>query len=280
VDVPDGSKLAVSIYLPGGSGPSSWEPGAYMTSYVSTTGDHAGALTADAFTAPITAWYYLAAVAVYNPAQIGSVVAFGDSITAGQKSTLNGNATWPDVLARRGLASEPVGHRVSILDAGVPGNQVLNSSADGTSAERRFKVDVASQPGVRAVIMLEGTNDLRLDKGPNNVGPLTAVELIQGMNNIISQAHADGLRIIGGTIMPFAGDTGYYNSHSAAVREQVNHWILTSGSFDGVVNFAAAAADPSNPQKINPAYGNPVHPTMPATRQWPANRVGLNLLCP
>ncbi len=279
LDVPNGSELAVSIYLPGRTGPSSWEPGAYMTSYVSTTGDHAGALGADAFTTPIAAWYYLAGVAVHNPAQIGSVVAFGDSITAGQKSTLNGRATWPDFLARRVLASEPVGHRVSILDAGIPGNQVLNSSADGTSAERRFKVDVAAQTGVRTVILLEGTNDLRLDKGANNVVPLTAAELIQGMSDIISQAHADGLRIIGGTILPFAGDTGYYNAHSAAVREQVNHWILTSGAFDGVINFAAAVADPSDPQEINPAYGGPVHPN-DAGYQAMANGVSLNLLCP
>ena len=47
------------------------------------------------------------------------------------------------------------------------------------------------------------------------------------------------------------------------MREAVNRWILTSGAFDGVINFAAAVADPTDPQRLNPAYdsGDHLHPS-------------------
>ncbi len=39
-----------------------------------------------------------------------------------------------------------------------------------------------------------------------------------------------------------------------AVRDQVNHWIRTSGAFDAVADFAKAVADPADPTELNPAY--------------------------
>jgi lysophospholipase L1-like esterase len=46
------------------------------------------------------------------------------------------------------------------------------------------------------------------------------------------------------------------------VREQVNHWIRTSGEYDAVVDFAKAVADPADPGELNPAYnsGDFLHP--------------------
>jgi lysophospholipase L1-like esterase len=43
----------------------------------------------------------------------------------------------------------------------------------------------------------------------------------------------------------------------------VNRWILTSGAFDGVINFVAAVADPSDPHRLDPAYdsGDHLHPS-------------------
>jgi len=72
------------------------------------------------------------------------------------------------------------------------------------------------------------------------------------------------VRIIGATIIPFKAP---YMSpadflRAEAVRDQVNHWIRTSGEFDAVVDFAKAVADPADPEELNPAYnsGDFLHP--------------------
>ena len=47
-----------------------------------------------------------------------------------------------------------------------------------------------------------------------------------------------------------------------AIRQAVNHWILTSGQYDVVADFAAAVADPADRQQLNPGYdsGDHLHP--------------------
>ena len=47
-----------------------------------------------------------------------------------------------------------------------------------------------------------------------------------------------------------------------AIREAVNNWILRSGQYDAVADFAAAVADPADPQQLNPSYdsGDHLHP--------------------
>jgi lysophospholipase L1-like esterase len=41
--------------------------------------------------------------------------------------------------------------------------------------------------------------------------------------------------------------------------EAVNHWILTSGAFDGVEDFAGATANPADPLVFNPAFDSGDH---------------------
>ena len=50
------------------------------------------------------------------------IVAFGDSITDGTASTMNGDDRWPNVLSRRLAAA---GHRAAVINAGIGGNQVV-----------------------------------------------------------------------------------------------------------------------------------------------------------
>jgi lysophospholipase L1-like esterase len=47
-----------------------------------------------------------------------------------------------------------------------------------------------------------------------------------------------------------------------AIRDQVNHWIRTSGEYDAVADFARAVAGPADPEELNPAYnsGDFLHP--------------------
>ena len=122
-------------------------------------------------------------------------------------------------------------------------------------------------------MLLEGINDIGGLRKPDDT--LTAQELIDGYLTLIQEAHADGVKIFGATILPYQG--AFYDSpRGEAVRQEVNHWILTSGAFDGVFNFASALADPADPLRLNPAYnsGDDLHPN-DAGYQAIANAVDL-----
>ncbi|WP_079087450.1 RICIN domain-containing protein [Streptomyces scabiei] len=252
-----GEDLLVSLYLPGTTGSSTFHRDAFQTSYRSAagSGNHAGEDSATNFNTWMWSWHYVAGVDVV-PAAVttGTVVAFGDSITDGAISTTDANRRWPDYLAAR-LRSESGGQRLSVTDAGIGGNMVLRAAGwepQGTAAVDRFAHDALGQPGVRDVIFMEGVNDI------NNNPSLTADQLIGGYKNIIAQAHTAGVRIIGGTMLPYSA----HSSAQAGIRTTVNNWIRTSGAFDAVVDFDAVIRDPNNHARMLPAFdaGDHLHP--------------------
>jgi lysophospholipase L1-like esterase len=63
--------------------------------------------------------------------------------------------------------------------------------------------------------------------------------------------------------LPFKGDTlGFYSEENERKRSALNHWIRTSGEYDGVIDFDAATRAPADPLRLNPAYdsGDHLHP--------------------
>ena len=196
----------------------------------------------------------------------GSIVALGDSITDGTAGQQNANTRWPNYLARR-LAQRYGPAAPSVVDEGISGNRILNGSVCfGVNAPARLDRDVLSQPGVRSVILLEGINDLGFSQEPNTgcLAPNTEVtpaQLIAGYQQIITRVHARGLRIYGATLMPAQG-FGYWSATAEQKRQVVNHWIRTSGAFDGVIDFAAVISYPGHPELIDPKYdsGDHLHP--------------------
>ena len=54
-----------------------------------------------AFPFSTASWYFLDALDMMAPAEARAIVAFGDSVTDGTASTMNGDDRWRDVLARR-----------------------------------------------------------------------------------------------------------------------------------------------------------------------------------
>jgi lysophospholipase L1-like esterase len=241
------SDLVVDLYLPGelGVGPSpvTTHNGASQTSYLSTSGNHVGATTLPV-DREFGAWLLLARVEVVARPDTRVVVAFGDSITDGARSTANMNARWPDVLARR-LAEQRNGPRVAVLNAGISGNRVLGDGA-GISALARFDKDVLMQTGVTHVIVMEGINDIgvaRAEPSPS------ADDLIAGHRQLIARAHARGLKIYGATLTPYEG-AGYYSPQGEAKRQALNDWIRKSGEYDGVIDFDAVTRDPASPGKF------------------------------
>lgn len=257
-------ELAISIFLPRATGPPTEHAAAQQFNYVAA-GDHAADPGVGAFTVHTETWYLIDDVDVIPASrERGTVVALGDSITDGVGSSVGANARWPNDLARRLQARS--GGTLNIVDEGIGGNRVLNDSpCCGINAVARFGRDVLALPGVKAVILLEGVNDIGFSQSKGRLNAphsdVSAAEIVSGYAQIIAQAHAAGLRIFGATLTPFRG-ARYWTPAGEAKREDVNHWIMTSGGFDGVIDFAKVLAERSNPEVMNPRYdsGDHLHP--------------------
>jgi lysophospholipase L1-like esterase len=204
-------------------------------------------------------WFYLAGVEVESPADAAAVVTLGDSITDGTGSTLNGNDRWPDVLAAR-LQAGAASRRWSVLNLGIGGNHMLTDGV-GPNALARLDRDVLAQPGVRAVIVFEGVNDLG---GWTRNGPISKEEhdvfvarLIASYEQVIERAHASGLTVIGATILGYEGAANYHpDAANLADWQRVNDWIRQPGHFDAVVDLDKATADPAHPGRMAPTTGS------------------------
>jgi lysophospholipase L1-like esterase len=194
-----------------------------------------------------------------------TIVAFGDSITDGNGSTPDRNRRWPDFLAEK-LAPQGMG----VANAGISGARLL-SDLMGVKALDRFQHDVLDQPGVSAVVVLMGINDIGWPGSAfaPQEAPATAEQLIAAYRQLIARAHAKGVRVIGGTLLPYAGSLhgtpfeGHYTPAKDAVRRQVNEWIRNSSAFDAVADFDAALRDPAHPARLLPRYdcGDHLHPS-------------------
>jgi lysophospholipase L1-like esterase len=250
--------LAVSMYVAGASGPMTWHAAAFTTSYLSNpnAGDHTADTADTAFPHSTTSWFFLSGVEVQQR-EAATVVAFGNSITDGFFSTINGNDRWPDVLQRRLREGESAHRTISVVTEAIGGNMVTRigrlpggcTPCDGPPALDRLDRDVLDQPGVRAMIILEGINDL-------GGGGATAAQVIDGYKEIIRRVHARGIKIIGATLTPSAGtEFGLYGTpETDAKRRMINDFIRNSGMFDGVADFSAVTEDPANPGHLLPAY--------------------------
>jgi lysophospholipase L1-like esterase len=279
--------LAISLFVSGTTGTPTLHLTGVQTNYVSGAGNFVATDAASNFTSTSTSWYFLDGVDVLaGPRTRGAIVAFGDSITDGLFSTTDANHRWPNFLADRLLADRD-DRQLAVLDEGISGNRILNDSACfGVNAQQRIDRDVLAQDGVQFVILLEGINDIGFSAVPA-VGPIgacavpntdvSADQIIAGYQQIIAQVHAKGLRIFGGTLMPFKG-AGYFTTAGEAKREAVNAWVRSAGQFDGVIDFDRATRNPADPQSLLPAYdsGDHLHPN-DAGYQAMANAVDLRL---
>ncbi|WP_038044215.1 MULTISPECIES: GDSL-type esterase/lipase family protein [Thermocrispum] len=253
VDLPvrAGTEVAVSLHVV--SGVATRHPLAFVTNYLSPPGS--GDVTTDArgaqFTRQVSSTYFLTGIDVWAPHSRGAVVALGDSITDGSSSTPGTHGRWPDVLARR-LAS----HDVGVLNAGISANAVTaigSRPGGGDPATMRFERDVLGQPGVRALVLLEGTNDL--------AAGASAEDVIDGLRLIARRARRAGLTVVGATILPRACG-GLWSPAAEKHRRAVDDWLRVAPDFDAVADLDAVMRDPSRPACLDPRYdsGDGLHP--------------------
>jgi lysophospholipase L1-like esterase len=248
-----GQNLLISVYVPGTTGQSTHHPDSLMTTYLSNAGNFAADDASTNYPGRLNGWHFLSGLDVVSASATGTIVAFGDSITDGYSSTPLTNRRYPDYLARRLWTESGGAPPLGVVNAGLSRNSVLRDGGptSGLSALNRFAHDALSHPGVTRVILLEGINDITTPSNP----PVTSWDLRAAYQTLIDTAHASGVQIYGGTILPFGGSTPYTTAREAT-RQALNNWIRTSGAFDGVVDYDAALRDPSNPSAMLTAYAH------------------------
>ncbi len=267
LDVPASGDLAISIFIPKVTTGAGIHYSAQQTSYTGA-GDQTGAASIKE-PATITSWIFLTGVDVMAPESAAAVVAFGDSITDGARSTVDANLRWPNVLSDR-LQAQRKGKKIGVVDAGIGGNRILHDAIAnvrfGVNALARFESDVLAQPGVKYLIILEGINDLgHAGTSAPESETVSSDDLIAGMKQMIERAHEKGIKVFGATITPFEGTVfpGYFTPEKEVKRKAVNAWIRNGKAFDGVIDFEKAVRDPKNPDRILAAYdgGDRLHPS-------------------
>ena len=258
LDVPSLSRVKVEFFLPNATGPCTCHLTGTDELTVSPAGNFVGKPYDPASKAQFRA--FLSVIEVDSPKALGTIVAFGDSITDGVGSTAGANRRWPDILANRLQAA---GKKWAVANVAISGNRVL-SPGMGESALARFDEDVLSLPNVKYMIVFEGVNDIGNRFGPARPGAggpgltldqpqITVEQMIAGYKQIVARAHEKGIKVIGSPIGPYKG-ASYWTEEGEAARQKINDWILNSGTFDGTVRLDTAFADPADPAKMRDGY--------------------------
>jgi lysophospholipase L1-like esterase len=269
-----GRKLAVSFHVEGESGPMTWHAKALTTSYVTAPGAGAKGQAEDeaAFPFSTASWFFVDALDMQMPADSFAVVAFGDSITDGTASTMNGDDRWPDVLARRLRAAH--GNRISVVNAGIGGNQIAGPAeygpgkpfAGGPAAEQRLDRDVLALSGVADIVWFEGINDFG-KAGNASVDTVTA-SLKRSV--ALLRARRPDLTILGATVATALGSSNAAHGFPEQddKRKALNDFIRNSGLFDGLIDFDKVVLDPQTgglkaefvPESTTGGPGDKLHP--------------------
>jgi lysophospholipase L1-like esterase len=165
------------------------------------------------------------------------IVAMGDSTTAGTPAFKS-----PREAPPKGSGDETSQYAYWLMKAH-PEWEVVNQ---GVNAQRsdviaaRFEADViALEPAV--VVIIAGVNDVYQGRPAQHVKDQLAA--------MYARAHAAGIRVIAGTIIPYNTATADQNAR----MHEINDWIRTQGRADPgviVVDTRAAVAAPGNPDML------------------------------
>ena len=159
-----------------------------------------------------------------------SILCYGDSITHGYSSTPNADQRYPAILGK--LLDRPV------LNMGQNGDMVTQAmTVPGT---------VKDLPGVDTVIFLMGINDI-VSGGRIK----SARDYAEVVKQVISGCRSLNKKIYIGTISAAEGCPAFDKDPSKEkLRQELNAWIAGGNGATGVIDFAAAIADPEHPSKL------------------------------
>lgn len=259
-------ELAISFYLPTGASPSSVHNTAMQNALllpgknISKTSNWYDGKKDDTR-------YFLNEVEVLGAEKARAIVAFGDSLTDGVGIENDRYHRWTDFLAQR-LQQNPQTRDVAVLNAGIAGNRLMRDAKApfiGIAGLKRFDAEVLQRPGVSAVIVSIGTNDISANGAFKESSEFVSPEeLIEGYRALIKAAHAKGIKIYGATIKPRGGAKGIlpHTPEAEAMRLQINQWIRESAEFDAVIDFDLILRDPEQTHRLLSRYdsGDHTHP--------------------
>jgi len=190
--------LAITIYFAETCPNITGHPGSRTTSYLlagnsTSVNDFTGSV-------PTDHWYIINGIEVKAPKSAGAVAILGNSITDGRGSGTNKQNRWPDIFSER-LLKNAATQQVGVLNLGIGGNCVLKNCL-GPSGVSRFSRDILKQQGIRWFIIAEGINDIGQIPDLATANKI-AQDLIAAYKQMIVDAHAQGIKVYGATIMPF-----------------------------------------------------------------------------
>jgi lysophospholipase L1-like esterase len=274
IDVAPLSDVAVSIFLPAEKITFFTDHSLSHATNYRAVGNQIHAASLPGVTS-LKQWRILAAIDVMAPAANAAIVAFGDSITDGQGTTNGANLRWPNQLAAR-LQADPKYAHLAVVNEGIGGNRILHDggmpdarAGQHPSAMTRWSYDALERSGVKYIILLEGVNDIghsslikeggakmRQEKSPEM--PVTADDLIHAMTQLIDEAHAKGVKVIGATLTPYGG-ANYERPDGEEIHNAINEFIRHGGKFDGVIDFEKATQDPARPDRYRSEFNDKDH---------------------
>lgn len=247
IDRAPGRGLAFSARVDGASGPVTWHAKSMATSYLSAPGDRgaAGLDTGHGFPHTTTSTTFVDALDAWLPTDSRALVAFGDSLTDGTATTLNGHDRWTDVLQRELWTARR--HGLVVVNAGIGGNQVTGPPPaagpwrGGPAAVERLERDVIGLSGVGTVFWLQGINDF----GDNGGAPAESV--LAAMGVAVDRLRRHGVAAIGATVPSALGSTrpGHGGAVQDARRRAFNARIRDGAVFDRFVDLDAVLTDPA-----------------------------------
>jgi lysophospholipase L1-like esterase len=219
------------------------------------------AIREDAFDGQKISSRFLIESVQVQPGSAGrTLVVIGDSMVDGNGVEMDSYGRWTDLLAEHFIAEN-----IAVVNAGQSGSRLLKDGV-GISALSRFGRDVLELPGVTACIVQVGLNDIGLaGTALDPESPLpSATELISGYRQLLTMAREYHIRMTGVTLVPLRGTGEYgiedfYQSEKEVVRQEVNHWMRTSGEFDAVIDSDLLVRDPECISQLSAQYDSGDH---------------------
>lgn len=151
---------------------------------------------------------------------------------------------------------------VGILQQAIKGNRLLDDGAGllgmvyGEAVVDRFQRDALDQPGVEAIFLKVGDNDIihpNCESMKGEARPVTAQEMIEGYESLIDQAHERGIRVYLFTRTAWKGytrnilgmgDDIQWTEELDQMRQDINAWIRSADNpADGWIDLDFLCAD-------------------------------------
>ena len=239
----EGRNLAISMFIPGSSGPMTFHSTALQESFLGApdSGDHTGDDADDAFPYETSSWFFVDAVDVLAPADTRVLVGAGSSSVDGSITTPGNNDRFLNWMSRRLHAA--YGQHVSVVNEGIGGDTAAAPTQPGQVRPllqvlpERFSRDILGVSGVTDVLFYAGTNDFG-DHIPSS-------QSIASLQSMVAILHARGIKAVGSTLITNVNQAGT-SAATYTAHNDINQFILTPGNFDSTADFYNRTRDPAN----------------------------------